>query len=200
MRVALALLASALLLAACGGGSTGATPEATAAGSGATPASTDAAGGDGATVGDTAAAGTDTLGVEVTGELGAKPVVTLPGGEPPADLVIVDLIAGAGEEATAGATVTTDYLGVSWLNGGTEFDNSYDSGQPISFPLDGVIAGWQEGIPGMQVGGRRLLIIPPELAYGENSPTPAIAPNDTWCSSSTWSGWADRPPGRCPAR
>ncbi|CAN5346929.1 FKBP-type peptidyl-prolyl cis-trans isomerase [soil metagenome] len=123
--------------------------------------------------------GTDTFGVEVEGELGEKPEITLPGGEPPTELVVVDLIEGDGPEAPAGATVTTHYVGVSWLNDGEQFDASWDRGDPISFPLSGVIAGWTQGIPGMREGGRRLLIIPPELAYGAQPPSPAIAENDT---------------------
>jgi peptidylprolyl isomerase len=139
-------------------------------------------GDDGASTGaddleDTAMA-TDAAGVEVTGNLGEKPAISLPGGEPPAELVIVDLVEGDGEAATAASRVTTHYVGVSWLQGG-QFDASWDRGQPIAFGLDQVIRGWGEGIPGMRVGGRRLLVIPPDLAYGEASPTPAIAPNDT---------------------
>lgn len=121
-----------------------------------------------------------TAGVEVTGEAGDKPTITLPDTDPPAELVIVDLAVGDGEEVPPGATVTTHYVGVSWTNDGAQFDASWDRGQPITFPLDRVIAGWQEGIPGMRVGGRRLLVIPPGQAYGANPPAGApIAPNDT---------------------
>ncbi len=126
-----------------------------------------------------AAVSTDAAGVEVTGELDAKPAITLPGGEPPSDLIVVDLVEGDGEEVPAGATVTTHYVGVSWTNDGEEFDSSWDRGQPATFPLSGVIAGWTEGIPGMKVGGRRLLVIPPDQAYGASAPSPAIAANDT---------------------
>lgn len=121
--------------------------------------------------------GTD--GVAVEGPLDEKPAVDVDTeDEPPASLTVVDLVDGDGAEVTAGATVTTHYVGVSWTFG-EEFDSSWERGEPISFPLSGVIAGWQEGIPGMRVGGRRLLVIPPEQAYGEASPTPAIADNDT---------------------
>ena len=123
--------------------------------------------------------GEDAAGVEVTGEVGSEPRITLPGGEPPADLRIVDLAEGDGEEVVPGATVTTDYVGVSWLNDGAEFDSSFDRGQPATFSLSQVIPGWTDGIPGMRVGGRRLLVIPPDQAYGSQSPTPAIAENDT---------------------
>lgn len=128
---------------------------------------------------DAAAGGGDASGVEVSGDLGSKPSITLPGGDPPTDLKIVDLVEGDGDEAAAGATVTAHYVGVSWLNDGGEFDASWNGGQAIPFSLAQVIPGWTEGIPGMKVGGRRLLIIPPEQAYGANPPSPAIAANDT---------------------
>ncbi|CAN5346920.1 FKBP-type peptidyl-prolyl cis-trans isomerase [soil metagenome] len=115
----------------------------------------------------------------VEGDLGSKPTITLPGGEAPEDLVITDLLEGDGAEVPTGATVTVHYVGVSWTNGGREFDASYDRGDTISFGLNQVIAGWTQGIPGMKVGGRRMLVIPPHMGYGAQSPTPAIAPNDT---------------------
>ncbi len=86
-------------------------------------------------------------------------------GPPPAELVIKDLIIGDGDEAFAGAKVNVHYLGVEFETG-EQFDSSWDRGESIEFPLKGLIAGWQEGIPGMKVGGRRQLIIPPDLAYG----------------------------------
>ncbi len=123
--------------------------------------------------------GTDAMGVEVSDELGSKPEITLPGGEPPTELVVVDIVEGDGEVVPVGATVTTDYMGVSWTNDGAEFDSSWDRGEAATFPLSGVIPGWTQGIPGMKVGGRRLLIIPPDLAYGDAAPSPDIAPGDT---------------------
>lgn len=120
--------------------------------------------------------GTD---VVVEGDLGAKPTITLPAGDPPAGLQIIDLVEGDGDEAPASCTVTVHYVGVSWLHEGNQFDASWDRGQTISFGLNQVIGGWTQGIPGMKVGGRRLLVIPPELGYGRRSPTPAIAPDDT---------------------
>ena len=117
-------------------------------------------------------------GVAVEGEADEKPAISMPGGDPPEELVIEDLSEGDGEEVPPGAQVTTHYVGVSWTHE-EEFDSSWDRGEPITFPLDGVIVGWQEGIPGMRVGGRRMLIIPPEQAYGAASPSPAIAENDT---------------------
>jgi peptidylprolyl isomerase len=118
-------------------------------------------------------------GVRVTGAPGAKPEITLPNGPPPDELVSADIVEGDGVAVPAAATVTTHYVGVSWRNDGQQFDASWDRGAPIQFPLSGVIQGWVEGIPGMRVGGRRLLIVPPELGYGSQSPTPAIAPDDT---------------------
>ncbi len=118
-------------------------------------------------------------GVTVEGDLGSKPTITLPGGQPPEDLVITDLVEGDGTEVPASATVTVHYVGVSWANDGRQFDASWDRGDTISFGLNQVIAGWTKGIPGMKVGGRRMLVIPPHMGYGAQSPTPAIARNDT---------------------
>ncbi len=117
--------------------------------------------------------------VTVQGDLGSKPTITIPDTEPPAELVIEDLVEGDGAETGENATVTVHYVGVSWTNDGQQFDASWDSGSTISFGLNQVIAGWTKGIPGVRVGGRRLLIIPPDMGYGRQSPTPAIAANDT---------------------
>ena len=117
-------------------------------------------------------------GVTVTGSLDAKPEITIPGTDPPTELEITDLVVGDGEEATEGATVTAHYVGKSWSTG-EQFDASWDGGEPIAFPLDGVISGWTEGIPGMRVGGRRLLVIPPEKGYGPSGYPPAIGPDET---------------------
>ena len=96
-----------------------------------------------------------------------KPEIEFPGGEAPTELVITDLVVGDGAEAVAGGQVEVHYVGVDFENG-EQFDSSWDRGESISFPLNGLIAGWQEGIPGMRVGGRRQLVIPPRLAYGES--------------------------------
>ena len=95
-----------------------------------------------------------------------KPEIDFIGGDAPTELVITDLVVGEGAEALPGATVNVHYLGVDFETG-EQFDASWDRGEPIEFPLRGLIAGWQEGIPGMKVGGRRQLVIPPALAYGE---------------------------------
>ncbi|MGI8418834.1 MAG: FKBP-type peptidyl-prolyl cis-trans isomerase [Nakamurella sp.] len=94
-----------------------------------------------------------------------KPEIDRPEGPAPADLQIQDITVGDGAEATPGATVGVHYLGVEY-DSGDEFDSSWSRGESIEFPLRGLIAGWQEGIPGMKVGGRRQLVIPPEQAYG----------------------------------
>ena len=83
----------------------------------------------------------------------------------PSELTIVEVREGTGVEAPVGGTVKVHYLGVDYETG-EEFDSSWGRGEPIEFPLTRLIKGWQEGIPGMKVGGRRLLICPPELAYG----------------------------------
>lgn len=95
----------------------------------------------------------------------SKPQIAVPTGPAPADLVIEDIIVGDGPSAAPGSVVDVHYLGVDY-DSGAEFDSSWNRGESLEFPLDGLIAGWQDGIPGMKVGGRRQLVIPPELAYG----------------------------------
>ncbi|KRC33040.1 MULTISPECIES: FKBP-type peptidyl-prolyl cis-trans isomerase [Oerskovia] len=94
-----------------------------------------------------------------------RPEVDAPEGPAPTELEVVDLIVGDGAEAQPGSTVNVHYLGVEY-DSGEEFDSSWSRGQSINFPLRSLIAGWQQGIPGMKVGGRRKLVCPPELAYG----------------------------------
>jgi peptidylprolyl isomerase len=94
-----------------------------------------------------------------------KPEIEFPDGPAPTDLVIDDVMVGDGAEAVPGGTVTVHYVGVEF-DTGEEFDASWNRGQSIEFPLRGLIQGWQDGIPGMKVGGRRQLTIPPHLAYG----------------------------------
>jgi peptidylprolyl isomerase len=97
-----------------------------------------------------------------------KPTVTIPAGEePPSDLAIEDLEEGTGAEATAGTNVDVHYVGVAWSNG-QQFDASWDRGDTFSFRLGGgqVISGWDKGVAGMKVGGRRRLTIPPHMGYG----------------------------------
>ena len=119
-------------------------------------------------------------GVTVSGEPDQKPTIELPGGEPPTELIVKDITEGDGAAAEPTSTVTAHYVGVGWSSG-KQFDASWDNGgQPVSFPLNQVIPGWTEGIPGQKVGGRRLLIIPGEMAYGANPPpSSGIGPNET---------------------
>jgi peptidylprolyl isomerase len=94
-----------------------------------------------------------------------KPEIDFLEGPALTELAITDLIEGTGDEAKPGGTVEVHYLGVDFESG-EEFDSSWSRGQSITFPLAGLIKGWQDGIPGMKVGGRRQLVCPPELAYG----------------------------------
>ncbi|MET9438185.1 FKBP-type peptidyl-prolyl cis-trans isomerase [Streptomyces sp. NPDC006551] len=109
-----------------------------------------------------------------------KPEVDFPGGEPPKDLEIKDIWEGDGPEAKAGATVSVHYVGVSFSTG-EEFDSSWNRGTPLQFQLGvgQVIAGWDQGVQGMKVGGRRQLIIPAHLAYGDRGAGGKIAPGET---------------------
>ena len=94
-----------------------------------------------------------------------RPEIDAPTGPAPSELVIRDVVVGEGAEATPGATVEVHYLGVEH-DSGEEFDSSWSRGEAINFPLQALVRGWQEGIPGMKVGGRRELVVPPHLAYG----------------------------------
>ena len=108
-----------------------------------------------------------------------KPEIDFPAHDVPADLVIEDIITGTGDEAKPGTTVSAHYVGVAFSTG-EEFDASWNRGEPFSFTLGagGVIPGWDQGVEGMKVGGRRMLIIPPELAYGSEGVGP-IPPEST---------------------
>jgi peptidylprolyl isomerase len=165
MRRLLPLITCAVLLAACGGSSnqndeTAATPTKTS-----TPTPTPAPVGK----------------VKVTGALGSKPrvVITPINATPPAKLETKDIAKGHGPKAKAGDTVTVQYVGVLYENG-TEFDASWNRGRPFAFPLGAgqVIPGWDKGVVGMRVGGRRVLTIPPDLGYGPQGSGP-IPPNST---------------------
>lgn len=109
-----------------------------------------------------------------------KPEVDFPGGEPPTELQITDITVGDGDEATAGSTVSVHYVGVAFSTG-DEFDASYNRGAPLEFPLGAgyVIQGWDQGVAGMKVGGRRQLVIPPHLGYGDRGAGGAIKPGET---------------------
>ena len=110
----------------------------------------------------------------------SKPEVDFPGGEPPADLEITDIWEGDGKVAGPGDTVEVHYVGVSYSTG-EEFDASWNRGEPLRFRLGvgQVIAGWDQGVQGMKVGGRRQLVIPPGLAYGDRGAGNMIRPGET---------------------
>jgi peptidylprolyl isomerase len=126
-----------------------------------------------------AAPGIEALVQGTSKKTDAKPEVPAPKGDPPSELVIRDIVKGKGPKAKAGDTLTMQYVGISWSNG-QQFDASWDAGQPFPFQLGAgmVIQGWDQGMVGMQKGGRRLLVIPPDLAYGPTGQGP-IGPNET---------------------
>ena len=109
-----------------------------------------------------------------------KPDVGPITGEPPAELLIEDITVGNGDEAKPGQYVDVHYVGVAFSSG-KEFDASYNRGEPFQFPLGGgqVIQGWDRGVAGMRVGGRRKLTIPPELGYGSRGAGGVIKPDET---------------------
>lgn len=119
-------------------------------------------------------------GVTVSGATNQAPVIefqTL--GEPVEQLIIADQLVGQGQSVPEGATVLAHYVGYG-LRTGAKFDSSWDRGNPIEFGLAQVIPGWTQGVPGMKVGGRRVLVIPAQLAYGENPPPGSgIEPGET---------------------
>lgn len=109
-----------------------------------------------------------------------KPEIDFPDGPPPSELEVSDLTEGDGAEAASGSTAVVHYVGVAYSTG-EEFDSSWNRGDPFAFPLGAgnVIAGWDRGVVGMKVGGRRRLVIPPDLAYGERGAGAAIPPGET---------------------
>ncbi|MFE6609853.1 FKBP-type peptidyl-prolyl cis-trans isomerase [Amycolatopsis sp. NPDC057786] len=109
-----------------------------------------------------------------------KPQIDRPEGPAPSDLEKSDITVGEGQEAKAGDTVSVHYVGVSHSTG-DQFDASWDRGEPLRFGLGAgqVIPGWDQGVAGMKVGGRRKLVIPPHLAYGERGAGGVIKPNET---------------------
>ena len=109
-----------------------------------------------------------------------KPEIDFPEGPPPKDLEITDITVGSGAEAKAGDQVLVHYVGVAHSTG-EEFDASYNRGAPLDFPLGAgrVIAGWDQGVQGMKVGGRRQLVIPPHLGYGDRGAGGVIKPGET---------------------
>ena len=115
-----------------------------------------------------------------TGPLSTEPKVTPPKGPPPKTLVIKEIITGTGAEAKVSNPLAVNYVGALYSNGSV-FDASWKRGEPFSFTLGtkATIPGWEKGIPGMKVGGRRELIVPPAEAYGAKGQPPRIPPNET---------------------
>jgi peptidylprolyl isomerase len=103
--------------------------------------------------------------VSVTANAGEAPTITAPSGDAPTELIAQDVIAGNGTEVVATSTLTVHYTLMKWSDGSI-LESSWTGGAPATFPLSGVIQGWQQGLVGAKVGGRRLLVIPPALGYG----------------------------------
>jgi len=103
--------------------------------------------------------------VSVTANAGEAPTITAPSGDAPTELVAEDVIVGSGAEVVATSTLTVHYTLMKWSDGSI-LESSWTGGAPATFPLSGVIQGWQQGLLGAKVGGRRLLVIPPALGYG----------------------------------
>ena len=177
-----ALAVACIGLAACGGGTK--TASIPSGGETATSASVDTA-----TTETTAAkaptfakptAGVKKLADGVGASTKKRPKLGKPSGEPPKALTVVDIVKGTGAGAQSGDTLTVDYDGWSWSTGG-EFDASWKTGQPFPVTLgqNSVIQGWEQGLIGMKQGGRRMLVIPPDLGYGSQGSPPKIKPNET---------------------
>ena len=169
------VLAATLALAGCGASSTStATPSGSSSGaSGATGSTGDCAG---TPAGTTYEVGN--AGVAVTDAMDAAPTVTLgPDTSKVTKLQVCDLVQGTGEAIAPGSSITAQYVGIGAVSG-KKFDSSWDRGQPAKFSLSGVIPGWTNGIPGMKIGGRRLLVIPGDQAYGAKPPSADIGANE----------------------
>ena len=109
-----------------------------------------------------------------------KPSITIPQTDAPTELVATDIVVGIGDEATKGRNVSVHYVGVAWSNG-RQFDASWDRNEPFEFRLGAgqVISGWDEGVAGMRIGGRRQLTIPPHMGYGSRGAGGVIKGNET---------------------
>ncbi|HEY5342311.1 MAG TPA: FKBP-type peptidyl-prolyl cis-trans isomerase [Solirubrobacteraceae bacterium] len=175
--IALAALGAAVLIAGCGSsgsssGTIGVGNENSADNTLATSTSTST------TPTTSTSPTTASIKTPASGPLSKEPTVTPPSGAPPAKLVTKELIVGTGPEAKAGSSVTVNYVGVLY-KGGKVFDASWKRNETFPFVLgkSQVIPGWEQGIVGMKVGGRRELIIPSGLAYGAKGSPPTIPPN-----------------------
>ena len=130
---------------------------------------------------DDAPKGTATIQkLKISEDLKQKPSIAKPAGDPPSELYSRDIVKGKGKAAKKGDGVSVQYVGVSYATG-EQFDASWDAGKAFEFNLGAqmVIPGWDQGVPGMREGGRRMLVIPPDLAYGAEGQPPTIAPNET---------------------
>ncbi|HZT66811.1 MAG TPA: FKBP-type peptidyl-prolyl cis-trans isomerase [Acidimicrobiales bacterium] len=165
LRLSAVVCAAALALTACGSSQPKASTEAPAScSSPASPATTTAT--------------TGAPPVANATDLKKAPVPSAGTPPPPTHLVTVDLVKGTGPTAGAGSTVRVQYVGVNYADGKV-FDSSWSRGQPVDFPLSGVIAGFAQGITGMKVCGRREVVIPPSLGYGAQGAGSAVGPNET---------------------
>jgi peptidylprolyl isomerase len=117
---------------------------------------------------------------DISADLAEKPVIAKPSEEAPTKLIKEDVVVGEGPTVKEGDAITVHYVGVNYSTG-DQFDASWDRGEPATFQLaqGQLIDGWVKGIPGMKVGGRRMLVIPPDLGYGAEGSPPAIPPNET---------------------
>ena len=113
----------------------------------------------------------------VTTNMGEAPTIGAPSGTAPTTLESKDIVVGSGAEVAATSTITFHYTLMTWSNGAL-IESSWNSGSPATYPLAELIVGWQQGIPGMKVGGRRLLVVPPDLGYGAQGSGP-VGPNET---------------------
>lgn len=113
----------------------------------------------------------------VTTNMGEAPTIGAPSGTPPTTLESKDIVVGTGAEVLPTSTITFHYTLMTWSNGAL-IESSWSSGSPATYPLSNLIVGWQQGIPGMKVGGRRLLVVPPDLGYGAQGSGP-VGPNET---------------------
>ena len=113
----------------------------------------------------------------VTTNMGEAPTIGAPSGTPPTALESKDIVVGTGAEVLPTSTITFHYTLMTWSNGAL-VESSWTNGSPATYPLSNLIAGWQQGIPGMKVGGRRLLVVPPDLGYGAQGSGP-VGPNET---------------------
>ena len=113
----------------------------------------------------------------VTTNMGEAPTIGAPSGTPPTTLESKDIVVGTGAEVSSTSTITFHYTLMTWSNGAL-IESSWTSGSPATYPLVELIVGWQQGIPGMKVGGRRLLVVPPDLGYGAQGSGP-VGPNET---------------------